>query len=58
MAPQTSANQNPDLKLCPAPESQDYYMENGLLVFKSTYHEKRGFCCKNNCRHCPYRSKR
>ncbi|MFM7852480.1 MAG: DUF5522 domain-containing protein [Flammeovirgaceae bacterium] len=35
-------------------EQQDYYMENGLLVFTEQYHLKRGFCCKNKCRHCPY----
>lgn len=32
----------------------DYYLENGLMVFTETYHLKRGFCCKNRCRHCPY----
>jgi Family of unknown function (DUF5522) len=35
----------------------DYYMENGLFVFTSAYHLKRGFCCKNQCRHCPYGKK-
>jgi hypothetical protein len=32
----------------------DYYLEDGLMVFTSTYHLKRGHCCKNKCRHCPY----
>lgn len=32
----------------------DYYLENGLLVFTAAYHLRRGYCCKNNCRHCPY----
>jgi hypothetical protein len=32
----------------------DYYFENGFLVFTETYHLKRGHCCKNACRHCPY----
>ncbi|HEX7730559.1 MAG TPA: DUF5522 domain-containing protein [Terracidiphilus sp.] len=36
----------------PAPE--DYYMENGLMVFTETYHLKRGSCCGSGCRHCPY----
>jgi hypothetical protein len=31
-----------------------YYMENGLVVFTEAYHLKKGYCCKNNCRHCPY----
>jgi len=34
----------------------DYYIENGLMVFTEQYHLKRGFCCKNDCRHCPYRA--
>ena len=32
----------------------DYYFENGLMVFTEAYHLKRGYCCQNNCRHCPY----
>lgn len=35
-------------------EGEDYYLENGLLVFTAAYHLKRGYCCHNNCRHCPY----
>jgi Family of unknown function (DUF5522) len=35
-----------------APE--DYYLENGLLVFTAAYHLKRGYCCGNACRHCPW----
>ncbi|MEQ8424079.1 MAG: DUF5522 domain-containing protein [Cyclobacteriaceae bacterium] len=33
---------------------EDYYFENGLMVFTKSYHLKRGYCCKSNCRHCPY----
>lgn len=32
----------------------DYYIENNLQVFTAWYHLKRGYCCKSNCRHCPY----
>ena len=32
----------------------DYYIENGNLVFSEWYHRKRGSCCGNGCRHCPY----
>jgi hypothetical protein len=32
----------------------DLYIENGLIVFKESYHMRRGFCCKSRCRHCPY----
>lgn len=35
-------------------EQIDYYMENGFLVFTKWYHLKRGRCCGNGCRHCPY----
>ncbi|WP_161627716.1 DUF5522 domain-containing protein [Eisenibacter elegans] len=35
-------------------EGEDYYVENGLYVFTAKYHLKRGYCCKNGCRHCPY----
>jgi len=35
-------------------EGEDFYWENGLLVFKASYHLKRGSCCKSGCRHCPY----
>ena len=33
----------------------DYYFnEQGLMVFTAAYHLKRGRCCKNGCRHCPW----
>ena len=35
-------------------EGLDYYLENGLLVFTATFLRKRGYCCENGCRHCPY----
>ena len=31
-----------------------YYLENGSVVFTETYLSKRGECCGNKCRHCPY----
>jgi hypothetical protein len=37
-------NQNPDY----------YFDENGLLVMTEHFLKKRGFCCGNGCRHCPY----
>jgi len=33
---------------------KDYYFENGLLVMTAHYLKRRGYCCGNNCRHCPY----
>lgn len=39
--------------------AEDFYLnEDGLLVFTSAYHLKRGFCCKNGCRHCPWKDAR
>jgi hypothetical protein len=35
-------------------EDIDYYIEKGLYVFTKWFHLKRGHCCKNGCRHCPY----
>jgi hypothetical protein len=33
----------------------DYYLnEEGNFVFKAESHLKRGYCCKNNCKHCPW----
>ena len=35
-------------------QQKDFYWENGYRVMTEKYHLKRGYCCKNNCRHCPY----
>ena len=35
---------------------EDYYLnESGFMVFTEEYHLKRGSCCQNNCKHCPWR---
>ena len=31
-----------------------YYNEKGLMVFTATYLIDRGYCCFNQCTHCPY----
>ena len=36
-------------------ENEDYYFENGLMVLTEYFLKKRGYCCENNCRHCPYK---
>ncbi len=36
-------------------EGEDYYLEDGCLVFTEAYHLKRGYCCGTGCRHCPWR---
>jgi hypothetical protein len=35
--------------------SEDYYIENGLMVFTASFLLKRGYCCQRGCRHCPFR---
>lgn len=35
--------------------NKDYYfLPDGRLVFTEHYHLKRGYCCGNACKHCPY----
>jgi len=36
-------------------EGTDYYIEGGLFVFTEHFLRKRGYCCENDCRHCPYK---
>ncbi|MDX2135107.1 MAG: DUF5522 domain-containing protein [Saprospiraceae bacterium] len=33
---------------------EDYYVENGFIVFTKSFLRRRGYCCKSGCRHCPY----
>jgi hypothetical protein len=36
-------------------ENEDFYFTpEGYKVFTEKYHLKRGYCCQNGCRHCPY----
>jgi len=36
-------------------EGRDYYLdENGYVVFTEDFLLRRGYCCGNGCRHCPY----
>lgn len=32
----------------------DFYMEQGKMVLTEIYHRRRGVCCGNGCRHCPF----
>lgn len=32
----------------------DFYLESGKFVLTERYHLRRGRCCGNGCRHCPY----
>lgn len=36
-------------------EGEDFYFnEQGLMVLTEKYHLKRGQCCGNGCKHCPF----
>jgi hypothetical protein len=36
-------------------ENVDYYINSkGDWVFTAAYHEARGYCCGNACKHCPF----
>ena len=36
-------------------ENVDFYWdEQGLMVLTKDYLLRRGYCCENGCRHCPY----
>ena len=39
----------------PFRQGLDYYInEDGFWVFTTFYHLKKGYCCQNGCKHCPY----
>jgi hypothetical protein len=36
-------------------EDDEFYLSpEGYIIFTEKYLLKRGFCCKNGCKHCPY----
>ena len=39
----------------PLVENVDYYWDDGMMVLTAHYLLRRGTCCSNGCRHCPYR---
>ena len=43
-----------DDQYTPLQEGIDYYYENGLIVFTAEFLGKRGYCCEQGCRNCPY----
>ena len=32
-----------------------YHSSEGYVILTEKYHLKRGYCCNNNCKHCPYK---
>ncbi|MCB0400533.1 MAG: hypothetical protein KDD41_00465 [Flavobacteriales bacterium] len=44
-----------DFATSEGPENEDfYYTPEDYKVFTEKYLLKRGYCCQNGCRHCPY----
>lgn len=39
-------------------EGEDFYWEGAVMVFTARYLARRGYCCENGCRHCPYEFKK
>ena len=36
-------------------DTEDYYKsKEGYIIFTEKYHLKRGYCCENRCKHCPW----
>jgi hypothetical protein len=35
-------------------EGIDYFFEDGLMILTAHFLLKRGYCCQNGCRNCPY----
>lgn len=31
-----------------------YHSAEGYIIFTEKYLLKRGYCCQNGCKHCPY----
>ena len=44
----------PERIQAPLIEGRDYTWENGLMVMTAAYLLRRGYCCENGCRNCPY----
>ena len=34
-----------------------FYWDNGNMVMTEEYHKRRGSCCGNRCKHCPFSPK-
>jgi hypothetical protein len=33
---------------------EEFYFDREYIVFTTSYHFNRGYCCRSKCRHCPY----
>jgi hypothetical protein len=52
-APEILANLYQDIKNDPFADDS-YCDRQGRTVFTTAYHLKRGYCCENYCKYCPY----
>lgn len=34
--------------------SEFYLSPEGYIIYTEIHHLKRGYCCKNGCKHCPF----
>lgn len=39
-------------------QEDEFYMEEGKFVLTELFHWRRGHCCGNGCRHCPFEHER
>ena len=39
----------------PKLKADEFYWEDGKMIFTKVYHTRRGYCCNNNCKHCAYK---
>jgi hypothetical protein len=44
-----------ELNRAPLVEGEDFYWEGAVMVFTARFLLRRGYCCENGCRNCPYR---
>ena len=45
----------PAFETLPLQPGDSYLTPEGYLVFTEQYHRRRGACCRNVCRHCPWK---
>ncbi|WBA40904.1 DUF5522 domain-containing protein [Hymenobacter canadensis] len=48
----------PDSTPQPLQPGDFYLTPEGYMVFTEQYHLRRGSCCGNGCRHCPWPAKK
>ncbi len=51
---ESSTTPRTDRPPAPLAEDGEYYFDGPLFVFTAAYHLRRGYCCGNDCRHCPF----